>query len=176
PLKKYLHYTISTENSGEPTIWSLIMTPALLSRGSSPTADYLDQVNWDNQRHFDQTAALSKQPTIDQLLETWEECKIPNWDCYEAYPVKRETLNYAYAFIQALPLGFPLPDVSAEPDGHLAFDWFKHPHWTISVSISPEGILYYSALLGNSDQRGSQPFSGEISERLLNLIKEVALV
>jgi len=139
------------------------MTTALLSRGSSPTAAYLDQVNRDNQCHFDQTAALSKQPVIDQLLGIWEECKTP------------ETLNSAYAFIKALPLGFPLPDVSAEPDGHLAFDWFKHPRWTISVSISPESILYYAALLGNSDPRGSEPFLGEISDRLLNLIKEVAL-
>jgi len=151
------------------------MTTALLSRGSSPTAAYLDQVNRDNQCHFDQTAALSKQPVIDQLLGIWEECKTPNWDAYDAYPVQQETLNSAYAFIKALPLGFPLPDVSAEPDGHLAFDWFKHPRWTISVSISPESILYYAALLGNSDPRGSEPFLGEISDRLLNLIKEVAL-
>ena len=146
-----------------------------MSRGNSSTAAYIDQINQANQRHFAQTAALSKQPAIDELLTIWAECKTPNWDGYDAFPVKAETLNYAYAFIQALPLGFPLPSVSAEPDGHLAFDWFHDPYWTISVSVSPEGVLYYAALLGNSDPRGSEPFSGEIPERLLNLIKEVAL-
>lgn len=146
-----------------------------MSRGNSATAAYIDQLNQDNQQYFAQTAALSTQPVIDELLTIWEECRTPNWDGYDAYPVKEETLNYAYAFIQALPLGFPLPSLSAEPDGHLAFDWFHDPHWTISVSISPEGILYYAALLGNSDPRGSEPFLGEIPDRLLNLIKEVAL-
>ncbi|MBE9100120.1 hypothetical protein [Vacuolonema iberomarrocanum] len=151
------------------------MTTTIMSRGNSPTASYIDQINQDNQRHFAQTAAFSTQPAIDELANAWEECSTSNWDGYDAFPIKEETLNYAYAFIQALPLGFPLPSVSAEPDGHLALDWFRDPHWTISVSMSPEGILYYAALLGNSDPRGTEPFLGEVPERLLNLIKEVAL-
>jgi hypothetical protein len=151
------------------------MTTAILSRGNSPTAQYIDKISQANQRYFALIVALSKQPAIDELIVTWEECKIPNWDGYDAFPVKAETLNYAYAFIQALPLGFPLPSVGAEPDGHLTLDWYRDPHWTISVSVSPEGVLYYAALLGNSDPRGSEPFSGEIPKRLLRLIQEVAL-
>ena len=151
------------------------MTTALISRGSSLTAAYIDQVDQANQQYLTQTVAFSKQPAIDELATTWEECRVSNWDGYAAFPVKEETLNYAYAFLQALPLGFPLPSVSAEPDGYLALEWFRDPYWTISVSVSPEGVLYYAALLGNSDPRGSEPFLGELSERLLNLIKEVAL-
>lgn len=151
------------------------MTTTIMSRGNSLTAEYIDQISRKNQQYFAQTAAFSKQPTIDELLTIWADCRTPNWDGYDAFPVKERTLNYAYAFIQALPLGFPLPSVSAEPDGHVAFDWFRSLHWTISVSVSPEGVLYYAALLGNSDSRGSEPFLGEIPERLLNLIKEVAL-
>ncbi|WP_008319186.1 hypothetical protein [Leptolyngbya sp. PCC 6406] len=152
------------------------MTAAILPRGVSSTATYIDQVSRDNQQYFAHTAALSKQPAIDELVTTWAGCKLPNWDGYDAFPAKEETLNYAYAVIQALPLGFPLPSVGAEPDGHLTLEWYRDPHWTISVSISPEGILYYAALLGNSDPRGSEPFLGEVPKRLLNLIQEVALV
>ncbi|MEN9225912.1 MAG: hypothetical protein Q6M54_10625 [Thermostichus sp. DRC_bins_24] len=151
------------------------MTTALLPRGVSPTATYIDQVSRHNQQYFDHTAAFSKQPAIDELVTTWEECKDPNWDGYNALPVREETLNYAFAVIQALPLGFPLPSVGAEPDGHLTLEWYHTPHWTISVSVSPEGVLYYAALLGNSDPRGSEPFLGEIPKRLLSLIQEVAL-
>jgi hypothetical protein len=151
------------------------MNTAILSKGNSPTAAYIAEISQDKQRYFAQTAALSKQTAIDELIVTWEECKTPNWDGYNAFPVKAETLNYAYAFIQALPLGFPLPSVGAEPDGHLTLDWYRDPHWTISVSVSPESVLYYAALLGNSDPRGSEPFSGEIPKRLLRLIQEVAL-
>lgn len=151
------------------------MTNAIASRGSSSTAAYIDQVDYENQLNLTRTVTFSKQPAIDELATTWEECRAPNWDGYDAYPVKEETLNYAYAFIQALPLGFPLPSVSAEPDGYLAFDWFRSPYWTISVSVSPEAVIYYAALLGDSDPRGSELFLGEISKRLLTLIKEVAL-
>jgi hypothetical protein len=151
------------------------MTSATLCRGNSPTAAYIDKISQNNQRYFAQTAAFTKQPAIEELILTWEECKNSNWDGYHAFPVKPETLNHAYAFIQALPLGFPLPSVGAEPDGHLTLDWYRDPHWTISVSISPEAVLYYAALLGNSDPRGSEPFFGEIPKRLFSLIQEVAL-
>ncbi len=151
------------------------MTITSLSRGNSPTAAYIDQISQNNQNYFAQSAALSKQPAIEELATTWAECRTPNWDGYAAFPVKESTLNYAYAVIQALPLGFPLPSVGAEPDGHLTLEWYRSPHWTISVSVSPEGVLYYAALLGNSDPRGSEPFLGEIPQRLLILIQEVAL-
>lgn len=151
------------------------MTITIIPKGNSPTAAYIDKINQDNQRYFSQTAALSNQPAIEELIITWEDCKNSNWDGYDAFPVKVETLNYTYAFIQALPLGFPLPSVGAEPDGHMTLDWYRDPHWTISVSVSPEGVLYYAALLGNSDPRGSEPFWGEIPKRLLSLIQEVAL-
>ncbi|NJO85820.1 MAG: hypothetical protein HC818_03630 [Synechococcaceae cyanobacterium RM1_1_27] len=151
------------------------MTMAIFPRGVSSTADYIDKVSRNNDRYFANTAALGKQPAIEELVTTWNECKTPNWDGYSAFPVKVETLNYAYAVIQSLPLGFPLPSVGAEPDGHLTLDWYRNPHWTISVSVSPEGVLYYAALLGNSDPRGSEPFLGEIPKRLLSLIQEVAL-
>lgn len=151
------------------------MTTSIVPRGVSPTAVYIDQVSRDNLQYFADTAAFSKQPAIDELVATWEECRNPNWDGYHALPVKAETLNCAYAVIQALPLGFPLPSVGAEPDGHLTLDWYRTPYWTISVSVSPEGVIYYAALLGNSNSRGSEPFLGEISKWLLNLIREVAL-
>lgn len=151
------------------------MTTLILARGNSPTAEYIDQINQKNQNYFAQTAAFSKQSAVEELATTWTECSIPNWDGYHAFPVKESTLNYAYAVIQALPLGFPLPSVGAEPDGHLALEWYRDPHWTISISVSPEGVLYYAALLGSRDPRGSEPFLGEIPKRLLSLIQEVAL-
>jgi hypothetical protein len=146
-----------------------------IPRGVSPTAAYIDQISQVKQQYFARTAAFSKQPVIDELAETWAECRVPNWDGYDAYPVKASTLNYTYAVIQALPLGFPLPSVGAEPDGHLTLEWYRHRHWTISVSVSPEGVLYYAALLGNSDPRGSELFLEKIPKRLLSLIQEVAL-
>ncbi len=76
-------------------------------------------------------------------------------------------------FIHALPLGYPLPSVGAEPDGHLTLEWYRNPRWILSVSISPEGILYYAALFGTRDVQGSARFWVEIPQPILELIKEV---
>ncbi len=151
------------------------MTTTILPRGVSSTAVYIDRVSRKNKHYFADTAAFSKKPAIDELATIWDECGTSNWDGYGAYPVQSETVNYAYAFIQALPLGFPLPSVSAEPDGNLALDWFQGPYWTITVSISSNSVLYYAALLGDDEPRGSEMFSGEIPDHLLQLIKKVAL-
>jgi hypothetical protein len=151
------------------------MPPPLMFRGNSPTAQYLDNASQANGQYFRQSAVFSKQPAFDQLITIWEECKTPNWDGDDAFPVGEQTFSYAYHFITALPLGCSLPSVGAEPDGHLTLEWYRHPRWILSISISPEGILYYAALFGSSDVRGSEVFSGEISRTLLDLMQPVEI-
>jgi hypothetical protein len=79
-------------------------------------------------------------------------------------------MGHADQLIKALPLGYALPSIGVEPDGHITLEWYRRPRWTLSVSVSPEGMLYYSALLGSEDPRGSYLFDGQISETLLSLI------
>ncbi|MGB5973499.1 MAG: hypothetical protein WBG38_09270, partial [Nodosilinea sp.] len=134
------------------------MTTVLTPRGNTATAQYLDRASQVLGQYFRESVWFSKQPALNELATVWEECKIPNWDGYDALPVQSNALAYAYLFIEALPLGFPLPSVGAEPDGHLALEWYRHSRWILSVSVSPEGTLYYAALFGNSDVRGSEPF------------------
>jgi hypothetical protein len=149
------------------------MTTAIMPTGNTETAKYLDKARQDAGHHFRESIAFGKLSAYNELLATWEECKIPNWDGCDAFPVQTETLQNTYNFIEALPLGYPLPSVGAEPDGHLTLEWYRHPHWTLSVSISPGGIVYYAALFGNSDVRGSDPFFGIIPRSILDLIQRV---
>jgi hypothetical protein len=46
---------------------------------------------------------------FDELFETFEECREPNWDAYGAQPVRDETYPLAYEFLTALPLDTPSP-------------------------------------------------------------------
>lgn len=149
------------------------MTAAILPRGNTPTAQYLDQTSQDMGHHFQASATFSKLPALNELVNVWEECKRPNWDGYDALPVQSAALAYTYLLIEALPLGFPLPTVGAEPDGHLTLEWYRHSRWILSVSISPQGTLYYAALFGNSDVRGSEPFFGDIPKSILDLMQRV---
>jgi hypothetical protein len=121
------------------------------------------------------SVTFSRQPAFEQLWDTWQECKDGNWGIDGALPIEQETYNNAYRLIEALPLTCPSPtSTGAEPDGHLTLEWHKHPRWTLSVSVSPDGILYYAALLASEDPRGSCPFNGEFPETILALIRRVS--
>jgi hypothetical protein len=142
-------------------------------RGNTKTANYIDKATQDKREYFAQSVTLGKQSAYNELFAFWQECQFPDWDGYNALAVQEKTLVNAYRFIQSLPLGYPLPSVGAEPDGHLTLEWYNNPRWTLSVSISPEGILYYAALFGKSDERGSEYFWGDVPQVILKLIKEV---
>ncbi len=142
-------------------------------RGNTETAGYIDTTTQKQKGYFDQSVTLGKQSAYNELYTFWQECKFADWDGYNAFAVQEKTVIKTYWFIEALPLGFPLPSVGAEPDGHLTLEWYSSPRWILSVSISPEGMLYYAALFGTRSERGSDYFWGEIPQHILELIKEV---
>jgi hypothetical protein len=149
------------------------MTTTISSRGNTETARYLERASQGMGQHFLKSVALGKQSAHDELGIVWNECKKPNWDGCGALAIQPATFCNAYLFIEVLPLGCPLPSVGVEADGHLTLEWYRHSRWTLSISVSPEGILYFAALFGASDVRGSEPFLGVISKSLLDLIQRV---
>ena len=109
----------------------------------------------------------------DELATVWEECRQSNWDGYQALAVSQDTLRYAYLFLELLPLGYPKPSVGAEPDGQLTLEWHRSPRQTLSVSVSPEGNLYYAGLFGANRVYGTEAFFGDVPQSILTLIRRV---
>lgn len=109
----------------------------------------------------------------EELSSVAEECAATGWDGYAAIPIERETIWQAERFLKALPLGMPAPAVSAEPDGHVTFEWYKSPRRVMSVSISQEGELHYAALLGSRKNYGTEPFFGKVPSEIQRLICSV---
>jgi hypothetical protein len=145
-----------------------------MTRGNTEVAQLLNKVN-PVRRYSEQSATFSKQYVYNELINIWNDCKTPNWDGDNAYPVEPATFRNTHAFIEALPLGSPLPSIGVEPDGHLTLEWYRHPRWTLSISISPTGQIFYAALLGHSDPRGSEIFVDEVPQLILDLIQRVSL-
>lgn len=114
-----------------------------------------------------------KQAAYDELDEVYHQCQTPHWDAHGAEAVKAETLRNTRQFIDAFPPGYPLPTVGAEPDGHLTLEWYRATNLLLSVSVSPEGTLYWAALLGDEDPRGSCRFEGQIPQTILYWIRRV---
>jgi len=87
--------------------------------------------------------------------------------------VSHDTYLNAYRFLESLPLGIQAPSIGVEPDGHITMEWYKAPRQTISVSVSPDGFLYYSALLGLRRANGAEPFFGDVPKIIVELIGKV---
>jgi hypothetical protein len=159
----------------EMTASALITIGAPATQGASDTARFVANQAELGRRHLQSsyTLGLQSRGIFDELFAAAESACESGWDGYGAAPVSPEAYAYAYRFVESLPLGTPSPAVTAEPDGHLAFEWYVSPHRTLSVSVSPEGDLHYSALLGPNKAFGTEVFFGGIPKTILDLIHRV---
>ena len=110
---------------------------------------------------------------IDQLGNLFSECSSDGWDGYGAIAIHTNTFRNALRFLRSLPFYLLSPDISPEPDGHVAFEWYYEPRRVVTISISPEGYLHYAALIGSKKRYGSELFLGEITNDILNVIRQV---
>lgn len=120
-----------------------------------------------------EAAIFSRQAAYDELWDAWQPCRVPDWDGEGADPVQQETYCLAYRLIEALPDGYPPPTITAEPDGCLNFEWYKNRRRLLSVSVSPDATLYWAALVGSEDPRGTCDFFDEFPATLLYWIRRV---
>jgi hypothetical protein len=118
-------------------------------------------------------SVLGHQEAFDELAEVYDECRQAGWDGYGANAVEQESLRRAYVLIQSLPLGFPRPSISAQPDGQLTMEWYRTPTRTLSLSIDPDGFIHYAGLFGAEKHFGTVPLLDGLPERLLRLAGEV---
>jgi len=101
------------------------------------------------------------------------DCSQPGWDGYGAEPVSLEAYQAALRFIRSLPVGTPQPEIGADPDGCVSFEWRKSARCTLLVSIRPGYALDYAALIGTAKVHGSEPFFGELPDAVLSQIRRV---
>ena len=90
---------------------------------------------------------------ISAVDELSMENSLPNWDGYEAKPILRSVRDEAVRLIKMLPSDIPLPEVSPEPLGTIAFEWYKAKNNLFIASVSGKGIVEYAGLygIGNRD-------------------------
>jgi hypothetical protein len=75
--------------------------------------------------------------------------------------------------IESLPLGFPRPSISAQPDGQLTLEWYRSPTRTLSISIDPAGVIHYAGLFGIEKHFGTVRYLDGLPDRILRLASEV---
>ena len=108
-----------------------------------------------------------------RVEEIAEECSVPGWDGYGANAVTVAAVADARAFNEALDSTLPVPEVGAEPDGALTFEWHRSARLTLSVSVQGSGVLHYAALLGTERICGTEAFRARMPRVLRDLIARI---
>jgi hypothetical protein len=159
----------------EMTATVLITFGVPATQGASDVARFVATQAQEGRRRLQSSYALGLQSrgVFDELFAAAESAREAGWDGYGAEPISPETYKQAYRFVESFPPGTPPPAVTAEPDGHLALEWYLSPHRTLSVSVSLDGDLHYSALLGPNKAYGTEVFLGEMPRTILDLIRRV---
>jgi hypothetical protein len=105
-----------------------------------------------------------------ELFDVVVECSKPNWNGYNARPVKPRAVSDSMRLMQVIPVGIQAPSIGAEPDGDITFEWYSAPRKTLSVSVDDCGNLHYAALLGPDSVYGTEAFVGVLPRRILDLL------
>jgi len=154
---------------------TFLSTAPISTRGVSQEAQFVcKQIDygWERLRKS-QSLGSRIDKSIEDLLEVVNGCKEANWDGNDAAPITEETFWNAYRCLESLPFGISAPSIGCEPDGHLTFEWHKNLNRTLSVSVSPEGDLHYSAILGPNRARGTEVFLDQFPKSILDLVLRV---
>ena len=107
------------------------------------------------------------------LRDTAEEASRSNWDGYGAPAVSDATVAQGLAFLDLLPSTVPPPEVSAHPDGEVAFEWWQGPHRVLTVSVNETGRLSYAAMFGAARQHGTEYLLEELPDPLLQALRRL---
>jgi hypothetical protein len=152
-----------------------MMMPSTVSGYGGETADFVAQEMEKSCKLLQESNALSfvAKGTFQQLFEVFNNCSYEGWDGQRAKPIPAEVLEYAIKFLMSFPLGIEAPEVGAEPDGAITLEWYRSPNKVISISINPDGWMYYAALIGTSKRDGADFSLMGISDDLVKIISQV---
>lgn len=102
-----------------------------------------------------------------QLLALFEDCNAEDWDGYGAKGVTPQSLNVALEFLEKLPAFVANPEIAADPDGEISFEWFKSDDMILTLSINSERKIAYAGILGEERPRGIENFGLEVPSTIL---------
>jgi hypothetical protein len=95
---------------------------------------------------------------LEELFDAWRDAEESGWDGYpDSRPAHLESLWWGRAFLEALPISWPSPEISVDPDGDLTFEWSEGATRVFTVSIGKTGAAHYAGLYGQARVHGMEP-------------------
>lgn len=113
---------------------------------------------------------MELEAVIGDLEKVRRECSTQDWDGYNAAPVNDKSYSSAVQFARLLPGEVPSPDICANQNGNIMFEWEKERGYLFSVIIG-DRKLFYAGLFGTEKFHGKADFQEEIPHEILNSLR-----
>jgi hypothetical protein len=95
------------------------------------------------------------------------------WDGEGGFPVGQAVVNAAIQLLCALPAMLPPPDVSPQPTGEIAFEWYKDRNHVAVLAVDG-AYIRWSALTGpDKPVSGAEPFTRTVPASALGVVGDV---
>lgn len=145
------------------------------SRSVGPEASFVTERFQKVKKDFFESITIGERlcKVSEALWKLLEECSCEDWDGYGAKPVEFETFLEAVRFAETLPNQFPNPEISADPDGEISFDWDEGPRSVFSVSVGKHKNLNYAGLYGTNKNYGTEYFGNELPKTILDNLRRL---
>jgi len=115
--------------------------------GSSESADSIQKIVAGIKDHYFEPVSFAySNELLKTLVLVYKSCSTNNWDGYGALEIKSKSFVYAKKFICNLPAYLPKPDIGADPDGEISFEWRNENNGIYVLSISATGELSFAGL------------------------------
>jgi len=100
------------------------------------------------------TIGEPKRISKNALKAVYTVAQTENWDGEGAAKVEPSTRDYAEQFLDALPSSIPVPEIVADIDGEILFEWNQGRRQNLSISVGRDGTLTFAGLFGYEKTHG----------------------
>lgn len=145
--------------------------------GFSSEFEILKKYRNDIVEEFRKTETFSRplEETINSLTEVYKECSVEDWDGMGALPVSKDALSDAVKLIYLLPsnMTFPMPAITAQPNGEIALEWYRGSRAIFVVSLSGNSEIIYAGLYGPNKKHGIEYFGNSLPPEIISNLKRL---
>lgn len=161
---------------------TLHMHTADLIRSRSASEAVGEEATWigqqlDSMIHDDVDTVMSvgwsRSEAMRDLMRIREECSLPGWDGFGAAALDLDSWARAVRLILDLPIDLPVPEVSIDPDGEIAFDWNLGQRRALSASVGGEGRFTYATIAGAAEASGNEYYASGFPSTLLEGLRRI---
>ena len=154
--------------------------PKQSGEGSASESQYIEKKYEDILEQFKKAESISRNSEIQQIInelnEIFNSCSQDNWDGYGANPISFNTYLEAKNIINMLNatfLNFPMPEITPEPGGDIAFEWSDDYGRTFVFSIDDNQTLTYAGIFGANNTHGTELLGDFIPASIISHLKRL---